>query len=482
MVNPRMTRTTWSELARDGDGIHVSCALMKSNLSARAPGPKLDYMAVPEPTAIAEALVAFANTDGGTVVLGMSADGVPRGSLLDEEAAGALQAALRLCRPPVQTEWQEQEIGGGTVVVLQVARSDVLHSLEDGRILIRRGVVNEVVDPREGARRSGARVSGEFELEEVAGASRDDLDEDVIDDYLERRQQRNPRSRVVPKDRLLEQIGAVSPDGNPTVSGILLFGREPQLFMPHSRAIFVKFSDTQPRGPEGAFGYGRREELTGPLPRIIDRAWRVIWEEMDKQAVVKGLQRQEQTEYPQSAVREALVNAVAHRDYRLTGRSIELRMYTDRLEVTSPGGLPAHITLDNIVEEHYSRNPRLVNGLFQWGYIEELGLGVDRMIEDMVNAGHMPPHFDAAAHRFTVVLHNNRDPSRVVQTWEHTMNDRQIKAMEFLQRNGTITNGEYRSICPHVGAETLRLDLADLVSKGVLLKIGDKRGTRYILK
>jgi ATP-dependent DNA helicase RecG len=79
-------------------------------------------------------------------------------------------------------------------------------------------------------------------------------------------------------------------------------------------------------------------------------------------------------------------------------------------------------------------------------------------------------------------LYNTRDPERVVEDWEHTMNERQIKAMEYLQREGTITNREYRDLCPHVGAETLRLDLADLVSKGMLLKIGDKRGTRYILK
>jgi ATP-dependent DNA helicase RecG len=448
----------------------------------QSPGHKLEYIAKPDPLSIAEALIAFANSDGGTVVLGMSPGGVPISPLLDEEATDALHAALRLCRPPVLTEWQTQEIADGSVIVLQVPRSDQLHSLDDGRVLIRRGANNQAVGADEQSTGMMGRLSGDFELEEVSGAARDDLDEDVIDDYLERRQARSPRSQILPKDKLLKQIGAVTSAGVPTVSGLLLFGREPQLFMPHSRAVFVKFSDTQPRGPEGAFGYGRREELTGPLPRIIDRAWRVIWEEMDKQAVVKGLQRQEQTEYPQAAVREALVNAVAHRDYRLTGRSIELRMYLDRLEITSPGGLPAHITVDNIVEEHYSRNPRLVNGLFQWGYIEELGLGVDRMIEDMVNAGHMPPEFDAKPHRFTVVLYNTRDPERVVQSWEHTMNDRQIKAMEYLQRNGSITNREYRELCSHVGAETLRLDLADLVSKGVLLKIGDKRGTRYILK
>ncbi len=90
-------------------------------------------------------------------------------------------------------------------------------------------------------------------------------------------------------------------------------------------------------------------------------------------AVVRGLKREEQWVYPPTAIREALVNAVAHRDYRLRGRGIEVRLFSDRLEISSPGGLPGFITLDNIVDEHFSRNPRIVSGLFQWGYIEELG-------------------------------------------------------------------------------------------------------------
>ena len=213
----------------------------------------------------------------------------------------------------------------------------------------------------------------------------------------------------------------------------------------------MKFADVTPRGAGGEFGYGRREEFIGPLPQIIDRAWRVIWEEMDKRSVVQGLKRVEQTEYPASAVREALVNAVAHRDYRLSGRSIEIRMYTDRLEITSPGGLPAHITLDNIVEEHYSRNPRIVNGLFQWGYIEELGLGIDRMFEDMLRDGHQPPRFEAKPHRFSVILSNARDAARAAQTWEGTMSERQMKAIEYLEEKGSITNSEYRELCPAGG-------------------------------
>lgn len=447
------------------------------------PGQHWAYFPDGRPEAIAETLVAFANGEGGSLVLGLDADGKLGSIFTDDEAADLLRKAERMCRPPVRTsDWQNHAVSGGAVVVVRVDRSGDMHTLEDGRVLVRRGTDNAPIESGDVDRLLAARPSGEFELQPVAGASRDDLDENVVEDYLERRQKRNPRHTILPKDKLLQQIGALTEENVPTVTGLLLFGKEPQLFMPQSRAIFVKFADTQPRGPEGALGYGRREEFLGPLPLIIDRAWRVIWEEMDKRAVVKGLQRQEETEYPSTAVREALVNAVAHRDYRITGRSIEIRMYTDRMEITSPGGLPAHITVDNLVEEHYSRNPRLVNGLYQWGYIEELGLGIDRMIEDMVNAGHPPPKFESPGHRFTVTLSNARDEARPAESWENNMNERQLKALEYVQRNGSISNGDYRQLCSHVGPETLRLDLVDMVNRGVLLKIGDKRGTRYILK
>ncbi|MFO7632392.1 MAG: ATP-binding protein [Caldilinea sp.] len=457
---------------------------MPTTLSGlQKPGHQWAYIADGEPALIAETLVAFANSDGGWLVLGIDADGTVGAFVTDDEVADAVRKAERMCRPPVRTvDWQQLTVPGGAVVMLRVERSEDLHALEDGRVLVRRGAENEPAGGEEIERLLAGRPVGDFELQPVPGASRDDLAEEIIDEYLERRQQRNPRQAILPKDKLLQQIGALAEDRTPTVTGLLLFGKEPQFFMPQCRAVFVKFADIQPRGPEGALGYGRREEFTGPLPLIIDRAWRVIWEEMDKRAVVKGLQRQEETEYPSTAVREALVNAVAHRDYRITGRGIEIRMYTDRMEITSPGGLPAHITLDNLVEEHYSRNPRLVNGLYQWGYIEELGLGIDRMIEDMVKAGHPPPIFESPGHRFTVILHNTRDQVRAAQPWESNMNERQLKALEFVQQNGSISNSDYRQLCPHVGPETLRLDLVDMVNRSILLKIGDKRGTRYIMK
>ncbi|MBK9613737.1 ATP-binding protein [Candidatus Amarobacter glycogenicus] len=156
-----------------------------------------------------------------------------------------------------------------------------------------------------------------------------------------------------------------------------------------------------------------RDEITGPISRVVERAWNVLFEEMRVGAQVNQLEREELTEYPRFAVREALVNAIAHRDYRIKGRRIEIRMYADRLEIISPGGLPGYMTLDNLVDEHFSRNPRLVNGLYQWGYIEELGLGIDQMIEEMVQAGHPPPQFRATPHLFTVTLSNKRERTAV---------------------------------------------------------------------
>ena len=198
-------------------------------------------------------------------------------------------------------------------------------------------------------------------------------------------------------------------------------------------------------------------------------------------ARVNGLEREELTEYPRFAVREAIVNAVCHRSYRIKGRKIEIRMYSDRMEIISPGGLAGYMTLDNLVEEHFSRNPRLVNGLYQWGYIEELGLGIDRMIEEMIEQGHPMPKFKATPHSFTVILENATKPASTANT-NAGMNDRQQRALRFVRQNGSISNGEYQRLCEGVSAETLRRDLADLVKKGTLLKIGSKKGTHYILK
>lgn len=433
-----------------------------------------------DPQRIAETLVAFANTDGGSLLFGARADGE---TVTREALDQALGEALGHCDPPVLT-------GERALVALteartawrvEVPRSLDMHALDDGRVLVRSGERNRTLGGREIQRLAGARTVGDFENELVPGARRSDFSAEMITAWLERRSLRLRQPAGEASDALLQEIGALDAEGRPTVTGVLLFCERPQRWLPQSGIVFVRFAGVTARGEDGLAGYTRREELDGPLARMVELAWNLVWSEMAVSAVVKDLEREETLEYPRFAVREAIVNAVCHRDYRMKGRRIEIRMFSDRLEVVSPGGLPGFITIENFVGEHFSRNPRIVGGLFQWGLIEELGLGIDRMLEVMQQAGHKAPDFDAQPYSFAVTLRNTRErrplPEHVANT-----NPRQQRALQYLREHGSITNREFRTCCQDVSSETLRLDLVDLVNKGILLRVGSRKGTYYILK
>jgi len=529
--------------------------MINPDLIRQGQGPRLAFLHEPDPQQIAETLVAFANTEGGTILIGLRSDGTPsEDAPTMESVQEAIKQADELYNPPVvANKWEEvrfQNVNGNlrapsviddedepvaeavpaqaaetaeasegaeaepstsntssndddddpfgdvgsfevnsndpeaenvVVYTLRVPRSIELHAMSDGRVLIRSGDHNRPLGGQEILRLASAKSTGDYESEAVHGATRDTFNREMIEEYLAKRAERTKRPYNGKVEDLLLEIGAITEDGQPTVIGILLFTEYPQQWLPQSSVVFAKFVGTTPRGESGLAGYTRREELTGPLPRLIESAWNLIWSEMAVSAVVKGLEREERTEYPQFAVREAIVNAICHRDYRLRGRRIELRMYSDRLEVISPGGLPGFITVENIKDEHFSRNPRIVNGLFQWGYIEELGLGIDRMIEVMEQAGHQPPNFDARPYSFAVTLFNEREKPKPPD-WMRNTNHRQAKALQYIREQGSITNREYRQLCEGVSAETLRLDLVDMVEKGILIKVGSKKGTHYILK
>jgi ATP-dependent DNA helicase RecG len=456
----------------------LNVELIKTGQSGR-----VAFLETADATALAETMIAFANTEGGTIIVGLKEDGDPADGAVDLEALEtALRAADEQCSPTVVVgTWEATDHNDTKVYALRVPRSIELHALSDGRVLIRSGVKNRPLGGQEILRLASAKNTGDFESEAIIGVTRDDFSKKMLEEYLAKRAERTKRPYNGKIDDLLKEIGAVDADGKPTVCGVLLFTEYPQQWLPQSSVVFAKFVGKTPRGESGLAGYTRREELTGPLPRLIEASWNIIWSEMAVSAVVKGLEREETYEYPQFAVREAIVNAICHRDYRLKGRRIEIRMYSDRLEVISPGGLPGFITVENIKDEHFSRNPRVVNGLFQWGYIEELGLGIDRMMEVMQQAGQKPPYFDARPYSFAVTLFNERE-KQAPPEWTRNTNYRQTRALQYIRDNGSITNREYRQLCQGVTAETLRLDLVDLVDKGIIVKLGSKKGTYYILK
>jgi ATP-dependent DNA helicase RecG len=267
----------------------------------------------------------------------------------------------------------------------------------------------------------------------------------------------------------------------PTYAGILLFGHNPQQFLPSAEIIAVRYAGTT-MGDEFV-----REDMGGTLPQQIRRAEAFVAANVRRGMRIHGFTRDEVLEYPLAVAREAVVNAVAHRDYTIRGDSIRLLMFSDRMEVYSPGRLPGHVTLDNLVEERFSRNEVIVQVLSDLGFIERLGYGIDRMIATMQEAQLPAPRFEETAAGFRVTLYGHGDDlvssAPAGQRWGNLLlNPRQEQALAYLAEHGRITNREFQQLCPDVSAETIRRDLVDLVDQGLLMKIGEKRATYYILK
>jgi ATP-dependent DNA helicase RecG len=228
--------------------------------------------------------------------------------------------------------------------------------------------------------------------------------------------------------------------------------------------------------------------MGGTLPDQLRQTEIFIRENLRTIVRISGMVRQETLEYPFDAVRELLVNAVAHRDYNLQGDSIHLNIFSDRIEVHSPGGLPGPVNMDNLLEVRFSRNAVIVQVLSDMGYVEKLGYGLDRVVRSMREEGLRPPRFEEIGGTFRVTLFGESRPGARKQAASFKefsgmgLNMRQETLLAFLEENQRITNRQYQELCPDVHAETLRRDLADLVSRGLLIKIGDKRATYYILK
>ncbi|HBY93433.1 MAG TPA: hypothetical protein DEP84_05605 [Chloroflexi bacterium] len=281
---------------------------------------------------------------------------------------------------------------------------------------------------------------------------------------------------------VLRLRGCLTPDGQPTYAGLLLFGRHPQQQLPSAQILVARYPGRQ-MGDTFL-----RQVIDGPLPRQIAQAEAFVLDNMRHGAVMRGLQREEQSDYPREAVREAIVNAVAHRDYAIRGAEIQLFMFADRIEVRSPGLLPGHITLQNILTERFSRNEVVVQVLSDLGFIERLGYGIDRMVRLMHEAGLPEPLFEETDNGLKLTLFGHGE--RLLSTDRETasrwaamgLNERQERALAYLAEHGRITNRDYQTLVPDVSPETIRRDLVDLVDRGLLLRIGDKRATFYIFK
>jgi ATP-dependent DNA helicase RecG len=440
--------------------------------------------------AIAAILSAMANTHGGTLLVGVSG---PTGAVTgvrdaDKVQDRVLQAALAIDPPlfipmPRVIRW-----GDKPIVVAHIPPGMPHIYAHDGRYLQRMGADMTPLKPRDLRRLIIERGEVSFETEIARGASLDDLDWEQAKQYaaaLGSVGDANIETILQRRGCLVKQDGRL----RPTHAGILLFGKDPQRYVRGAEITAVRFAG------ESMSDHFTRQDIGGALPDQIRKAETFLRDHLRKSASLgTAMTRSETLEYPIEAARELVINAVAHRDYSIVGDGIRLYIYRGRMEVTSPGGLPGPVTIENIKDERFSRNPIIVQVLSDLRFIERLGYGVDR-VYDLMDARRLrAPEFTETAGGFRVTLYNASAHSTDAPpptedapgfTGKYNgipVNPRQEAALLFLQKGPRITNSELQELCPDVHPETIRRDLADLVTKDILKKLGQKRGSYYVLK
>jgi ATP-dependent DNA helicase RecG len=435
---------------------------------------------------VAETLAAMTNADGGTLALGIEDDGTPTGVDYPPDRLDIImRAPQRLVRPPLKAHHQWVDLDDVPVLVFEVDWSPEIHQLSDGRYVLRVGDKNlpfpasDIAAIKEGKRR---RVT---ESRFIPEASLRDLDPALFDEL------RQKTGLALSNEELLQHYRLTEPRNGRlmlSLSTLLLFAKDPLRWHPACYVDFVKWEGTERRfGAE--LNIVKRARIEAPLPRLIKQSFQAIWPHIRERQWLVDLFFEERFEYPTFAWQEAIINAVAHRDYALEGTPIEVWIFDDRLEVRSPGELVEPVTIERLEQReriHASRNPRIVRVLTDLGYMRELGEGVPRIFEVMEQEGLKPPEFRMEAGAiFTVTLSNTPVyPPETLQWLKQFegqgLNPNQKRLLAYAHVHGSrFTNRAYQKL---VGIDlyTASRDIKDLIRKGIV-RLPKKGGRVYHL-
>lgn len=351
-------------------------------------------------------MIALANIEGGRILVGVTDEGSIVGVTDPQRTEETIMNIARdNCNPPLTPVVDRVAADEGLVLVVIIPRrASIPHENNSGQCYIRVGSTKRLATPQERARL--LQQAGLVHYEEIPVPRTDltDLDLEAFGAYYHRIYNAPLDSSDVPLSRMLENMRFITRDIENTprlsLAGALLFGKRPQDFLYYSRISAVRW-----QGVHAGEVIIDRQEIDGRLSQQIDRAESFVVRNTFLETRIEGMQQVDRPQYPIVAFREAIVNAVAHRDYSLEGAQILLYIFDDRIEIRSPGILPNSVTLDNI-RTHYSRprNETIARVLFNLGYVNMIGSGVPRIINLMREHTGRDPEFEILEHQFLVRL------------------------------------------------------------------------------
>ena len=450
------------------------------------------------PSDIRSTIPAMAMTDGGLIIHGIADDREITGCPLSQNTQDRITRIAAECgvdvqlreiamAPPAAQDGQAApEPKLLTICAVPEVRGRIV-TTPDGRLLRRVGGDSRPLRGdamarfvREREHRSGedepmVRVSADgFELAAVNAALAAERRPPIAAD------DDNKETTVL---RALADLGVAAPAPPPLAANALraaaiLFATDPRDVMRGAAVQLVRRTGVGP----GSGAASSRAEVAAPFGETVERCIEFVAEHTARFEVVAGIRRETLPEYPVPVLREAVVNALAHRDYNLSGATVDITVWDDRVEISSPGSLPGHITEDNMRREHYSRNPRIMRTLKTLGLVEEFGEGIDRMYREMERRLLQPPTFETTSSSVTVTLRNRSLAEVEDQAWllgfgkDVSAGERQ--ALIAARNEGAVTRRSLRQLMAEAEVDAV---LKSTVAKGLLHRVGSAGGTRYVL-
>lgn len=458
-----------------------------------------------------ETLSAFSNTPGGGVLIlgldetsGFTTVGVKNPKKIQQDLAS-------LCgemEPPLRPAIELHRIEGKTLVVAEVPEIEIGQKpcyyrgagLTNGAF-IRVADGDRRLNPYEVQVMLASRGQPREDETPVAEATAGDLDPDLVAGLLARvRRAEESVFRRLTDDEALRTLKVLVRQEDlsvPSLAGLLALGRHPQQFFPALGVTFVVYPTPRVGEPgPGGERFLDNRRLEGPIPGLIRPALDGLYRNMKRRTVVRGLFREDLWEYPETAFREALVNALGHRDLSpmARGTPVQIQMFPDRLVITNPGGLYGPVTVERLGEEGISstRNQVLMKILEDVtvagegrGICENRGSGIGAMLAALRQAGMSPPQFEDRIATFQVTFPNHTLLDEETLRWLERaggggLTDSQRMGLALMRRGENLTNNLYRQLTG-LDSRIVTRELGELVSRGLVGQAGTRRWATYRL-
>ena len=421
-------------------------------------------------------MCGFANTYGGIILLGINAKKEIIGIKEDiDKIQQKLSSSAQAVSPPILPAIETHEITNKKIIVVAIQRAidNTFHTFQ-GIILAKVGSTlkklegNQIVD----FLRSKQILCFD---ETSSNAKIEDLDIKKIKEYLNIRKQSDYFKSHSIEDFLISmKLATKNGDFKIKNSAILFFAKNPVFFNPQIEIKLVRFGGTEP------VKIVAHELVQTDLTESVERALSFVKNNLPKSIQIKSeAKREEKLQYPFDVVREAIVNAVAHRDY-FSKDAVQVYVFSDKIEITNPGSLPQGLPRELFGTLSVQRNPLTYRILRDYGYVEGLGSGVPRMINSMREFGLADPEFGIYEHFFRVIFQSKPSELRPIKDYAD-LNERQGKAIKFLKENKSIKTKMYMKI-NNVSFGTARLDINEMIKFNYIKKVGSYRGAYYVVK